>query len=170
MTSVKLNNKLKEKLNTMKAYYDRSDRDYYIYFENDEIERITEGQTIICDLYFFGDSAVDFLKRKLQVTSVTGTRELYKKNNESKYKIIDYQDPILLEHGSGNDIPYTLTLTASWMKEGLSEELLKRCGYNEQRYGAGCKIHFYANKGHFLSEQSFHGFTIIEARWKGAYG
>jgi len=154
----------------MKAHYDKSDRDYYIYFENDEIERIINKEVIICDLYFFGDSGVDFSKGILQVTSVKGFRELHKKNSESRYKIIDYQDPILLEHGDRADVPYILTLTTSWMEEGLSTELLKRCGHNEQRYDAGCKIHFYANKGHFLSEQSLHGFTIIEARWKGMYG
>ncbi len=155
----------------MKAHYDKSDRDYYILFENNEIEKVLVGEIITCEMYVCRNSEIEFSKRKLHVTSVLGMLELYKKNNLSKYILKDYQDPILLEHGDfDGNIPYILTLTASWMQEGLSKELLKRCGHNEQRYGGGCKIHFYADEGNSLMHMYTTGFDIVEARWKGMYG
>ncbi len=67
--------------------------------------------------------------------------------------------------------PCTLILSKEWITVGLSDELLNRCGKNEQRYSGGCKVHFYSEDStHFTTEQMRIVFDMEERAWQRDYG
>jgi len=155
----------------MKAYYDFSsfDRDFYIHLTSQEIIDLLQGTILTCDLYSLKEAQVFFNKGKLELLVVPDERALYEKYQESKRKIVDFQE-VLLEWGNKDgSIPYKLTLERNWCKESLTLDRFKRCGGSVVRYGGGNNICFYSDAGHKSDKSHELIFLAVENKWRGEF-
>lgn len=160
----------------MKAIYDKEDRDYYVFFEKGDIEKLLENQDLECYLYSRspGDAQrIAYYRQTFKISTLKTNIDIFRKNQElAKQKISYGYADVLIIYGSYElKSPCILILSKQWVKEGLSKEVLNRCGKNEQRYGGGCKAHFYSeDSSHFTTTQMKVVFEMEEAVWQREYG
>jgi hypothetical protein len=162
----------------MKALYDRSDRDYYIFFEKGDIKKLLEDIKLTCHLYSRSpgdDSRIGYYRQDFEIVVLDTNIDLFRKERElykQKPRILYGYADVLIVYGEYElKTPCVLYLSKQWIKEGLSTELLNRCGKNEQRYGGGCKVHFYSEESaHYTKQQMQIVFKMEEAAWQRDYG
>lgn len=162
----------------MKALYDKEDRDYYIFFEKGDVKKLLEESNISCLLYSRspGDmQRIGYHRQAFEISVLETCIDVFKKEQElskQQPKVLYGYADVLIVYGSYEmRTPCTLFVSKQWITEGLSEELFNRCGKNEQRYGGGCKIHFYSEDSrHFFTTQQKIVFDMEEAAWQREYG
>jgi len=158
----------------MKALYDREDRDYYIFFEKGDIKKLLKKENLTCLLYSrsSGDQRhTGYHGQTFEISVLETNIDVFKKDRELSKTPHGYADVLIIYGDYKGETPCTLVLSREWIKKGLSEELFNRCGKNEQRYGGGCKIHFYSDdSSHFITTQIKIVFEMEEAAWQRDYG
>ena len=161
---------------SMKALYDKGDRDYYIFFEKGEVPELLAGRSLHCYLYVrssIGPRYIQFERNDFYVSVLENQIDLYKKNEEltDQKVLLGYSDVLVVYGDYDKKEPCILYLSKEFIKIGLSLELLNRCGKNEQRYGGGCKVHFYSDGiNHLNTNQMKLVFDMEEIAWKRDYG
>ncbi|MFA7285248.1 MAG: hypothetical protein WC011_00155 [Candidatus Paceibacterota bacterium] len=159
----------------MKALYDKSDRDYYILFEEGEISKILAGAKLICLLYMRSSGQarfIEYMRPNFEIHILETNLDLFTRQKslfENKSYTFSYSD-VLLEYPLQGTI--RLFLSKEWIEIGLNEELLNRCGMNEQRYcTSGSKVHFYSKDSkHMMTSQQNMIFESEEIAWTKEYG
>lgn len=161
----------------MKALYDKEDRDYYVFFEIGDIKKLLKEEHLTCLLYSRSpndNQHIGYHRQVFEISVLETSLDVFRKNQElSKIASLPYgyTDVLVIYGDLKSETPCTLILSKDWIKEGLSEDLLNRCGKNEQRYGGNCKVHFYSeDSSHFTTTQMKVVFEMEEAVWQREYG
>lgn len=120
----------------MTAQYRTSNRDFFLYFENEDVENLKRGEVIQCDLLFCGSQEYKMMKLEVKLTS----REEWCLNED-------------LIRGQNSCYQYAENKRFIWLiDEFFIETFLNSHAKDghEIRYDmGGNKIHLYLEGGHY---------------------
>lgn len=159
----------------MKALYDKSDRDYYVLFEEGEISKILAGTKVSCLLYIRSSDQtkfIEYMRPNFEIHILETNLDLFKRQKslcENNPYTFSYSE-VLLEYPLQGTI--CLFLSKEWIEIGLTEDLMNRCGMNAQRYcTSGSRVNFYSKDSkHIMTSQQNLAFEFEEKAWIREYG